>query len=163
MEEAQWTDGVSEEERKEMKKIVVEVIDNCQVFYKYKRNPAKPVVCFSWGKAFSEVIAIDIGEIEGRRFLVMVDMMTRYCQAKWIKDKRPESIITIHRWVVCVIWSTVENTFRQWRRVPERKNEKNGRKMECQSTNHTSGIPLEQWTVRENSRFTKREPKKIER
>ena len=93
LEEAQWTDGVSEEKRNDMKKMVMEVIANCKVCAKYKRNPAKPVVGFPWSKTFNETIAVDLGEIEGRRFLVMVDMMTRYCQAKWLKDKRPDSIM----------------------------------------------------------------------
>ena len=93
LEEAQWMDGVSKEEKEKMKQMVMEVIGECDVCRKYKKNPAKPVVGFSWGKTFNETLAVDLGEIEGKRFLVMVDTMTRYCQAQWVRDKTPGSII----------------------------------------------------------------------
>ena len=92
-EEAQWSDGLNEDERAEIKKLVTDLIASCEVCRRYKRNPAKPVVGFSWGKTFNEVLALDVGEIEERKFLVMVDMATRYCQAHWIRDKKPETII----------------------------------------------------------------------
>ena len=60
---------------------------------KYKRNPAKLVVGFSWTKVFNETIAMDLGEIEQKKFLVIVDTAIRYSQAYWIKDKNPEVII----------------------------------------------------------------------
>ena len=92
-EEAQWSNGLSENEKGEVKKLVTDLIGSCVVCRKYKRNPAKPVVSFSWGKTFNEVLSLDVGEIEERKFLVMVDMATRYCQAHWIRDKKPETII----------------------------------------------------------------------
>ena len=92
-EDAQWSEGLSEEERESIKKLVTELIASCDVCRRYRKNPAKPVVSFSWGKTFNEVLALDVGEIEERKFLVMVDMATRYCQAQWIKDKKPETII----------------------------------------------------------------------
>ena len=92
-EDANWSDGLREEDKGEVKKLLTEVIDSCEVCRKYKRNPAKPVVGFSWGTIFNETIAIDIGEIEEKKFLVIVDMATRYCQAFWIRDKKPETII----------------------------------------------------------------------
>ena len=92
-ETAQWSDGLNEDEREEVKKLVTELIASCEVCRRYKRNPAKPVVSFSWSKTFNEVVALDVGEIEENKFLVMVDMATRYCQAHWIRDKKPETII----------------------------------------------------------------------
>ena len=92
-EAAQWSDGLNEDEREEVKQLVTKLIATCEVCRRYKRTPAKPVVSFSWSKNFNEVVALDVGEIEERKFLVMVDMATRYCQAHWIKDKKPETII----------------------------------------------------------------------
>ena len=92
-EEAHWSEELNEKEREQVKKLVNDLIACCEVCRKYKRNPAKPVVSFPWSKTFNEVLALDVGEIEGRKFLVMVDMATRYCQAHWIRDKKPETII----------------------------------------------------------------------
>ena len=92
-EEAQWSAGMNKVEREEVQKLVTDLIASCEVCRKYKRNPAKPVVGFPWGKIFNEVLALDVGEIAEKKFLVMVDMATRYCQAHWIKDKKPETII----------------------------------------------------------------------
>ena len=92
-EEAKWNEGLNENEREEVRKLVMELIGSCEVCRRYRRNPAKPVVGFSWGKTFNEVLALDVGELEERKFLVMVDMATRYCQAFWIRDKKPETII----------------------------------------------------------------------
>ena len=49
-EEAQWSEGLSEEERDEVRKLVIDLIASCEVCRRYKRNPAKPVVSFSWSK-----------------------------------------------------------------------------------------------------------------
>ena len=78
-EEAHWSNSLSENDREEIKKLVTDLIASCKICRKYKRNPAKPVVSFSWGKTFNDVLAVDVGEIEERKFLVMVDMATRYC------------------------------------------------------------------------------------
>ena len=92
-EEAEWSEGLRKDEKEEMRKLVVGLIDSCEVCKKYKRNPAKPVVSFPCSKIFNEIVALDIGEIEEKKFLVIVDLATRYCQAYWIRDKKPETII----------------------------------------------------------------------
>ena len=43
----------------------------------------------------NEVLTIDLGELNGDRFLVIVDWATRYCQAVWTKLKSPEEIMEI--------------------------------------------------------------------
>ena len=90
--EEQWSYGLREAE-KEVRKLVIRLIDSCEVCKKYKRSPAKPVVGFSWSKEFNGTIAMDIGEIEENKCLVIVDLPTRYCQAYWIKDQKPDTII----------------------------------------------------------------------
>ena len=92
-EEAQWSKGLNEKDKGEIKELMTGLTDSCKTCMKYKRNPAKPVVGFSWSRTFNEIIAIDVGELQERKFLVIVDLATRYCQAYWIKDKKPETII----------------------------------------------------------------------
>ena len=92
-EDAQWSNGLEGEEKGEVKRLVTDLIATCEICRKHKKNPGKPVVSFSWSNVFNEVLALDVGEIEERKFLVIVDMATRYCQAYWINDKRPETII----------------------------------------------------------------------
>ena len=83
-EAAQWSDGLREDEKVVVRKLMTGLIASCEVCKKYKRNPAKSVVGFSWCKVFNEIIAMDIGEIEGKKFLVIVDLATRFCQAYWM-------------------------------------------------------------------------------
>ena len=84
-----------------MKK-VDDVSDNCSVCKRYKKNNSRPVVGFSIARKFNEVLAMDIGEIEGRKFLVMMDHFSWYTQAIWIGSKKPGEIIkgTIEVWGV---------------------------------------------------------------
>ena len=49
---------------------------------KYRKNPSKPVVGLPLASRFNEVLTLDIGELEGDKFVVIVDWATRYCQAK---------------------------------------------------------------------------------
>ena len=57
--------------------------------------PPLSISCDSQDRSLGEGVPrpIDIGEIEEKKILVIVDMATRYCQAFWIKDKKPETII----------------------------------------------------------------------
>ena len=54
-----------------------------------------------WSKVFNEVVSMDIVEIDGKKFLVMVDIYSRYCQAGWIEDKKPETIMqcVMNNWI----------------------------------------------------------------
>lgn len=55
----------------------------------------KPLVGLSWESKFNESLALDLSKLEGRRFIVMVNQVTTYCQAYWVKDKTPETIMDI--------------------------------------------------------------------
>ena len=48
---------------------------------KDKKTPAKPVMGLPMAHRFNEVIACDVGELSGRKFLMVVDQGTNYCQA----------------------------------------------------------------------------------
>ena len=86
--------------REELKKISEE----CETCVKYKRTPPRPVVGMPWSGRFNQVISIDLGEYKGKRFMVMVDMATRFCQACWVNSKKPEEIIRklMKHWVAVV-------------------------------------------------------------
>ena len=92
-EDAGWGVGLGEERNLGLKNKVLKQISECEICVKYKKNPPKPVVGLSWGTKFNEAVSLDLGEFEGKRFMVMVDLVTKFCQAKWVKDKTPESIM----------------------------------------------------------------------
>ena len=77
--------GGENNEKKEWRdklKTVEEICDKCEICMRYKRNPPKPVVGVPLAEHFNEVLTLDLGELEGNKFLVMVDWATRYCQSK---------------------------------------------------------------------------------
>ena len=45
-------------------------------YTKLKRKPERTVVGHSTGKIFNEVVVLDVGELEGVKFLVMVNLVT---------------------------------------------------------------------------------------
>lgn len=51
------------------------------------------LLVFSMAYRFIKVRAMDFGELEGRKFLVIVDMATNYAQGVWIKYKTPKEIV----------------------------------------------------------------------
>ena len=86
---------------KERLKTLEEEIGKCEICKKYKRNPSIPVVGLPLAKNFNEVLTVDLGQLEGSLFLVMLDWATGYCQAKWIKNKKPNEIIEgiLEKWI----------------------------------------------------------------
>src|SRR5215469_8907330 len=66
--------------------IVEKECRECNICKKFKRKPRRPIVGLNLAENFNEVLAIDLGELEGEKFIVMVDWATRYSQAAWIKS-----------------------------------------------------------------------------
>ena len=59
------------------------------------------------GRVFNEVMALDVGELEGDKILVTVDHATRYYQGSWIRNKIPLEIWKVFcRLVVLDLWCT---------------------------------------------------------
>ena len=79
-----------------------ETCENCTICKKYKRNSPKPVVGLPLSREFNGTIAVDIGELEGEKFIVIVDLATKYTQAAWVKNKKPQEIVKqiIRKWIV---------------------------------------------------------------
>lgn len=73
--------------RKEKIEIIREECETCTICQRYKKNPSCPELGLPLARNFNEVVALDIVEIEGKNFIVMIDWATRYYQAKWIKSK----------------------------------------------------------------------------
>ena len=90
-----------EKERKQFLETLKEICEGCSTCGKYKRNPAKPIVGFPLAEKFNEVVAIDLGENEDGKFMVMTDWATRYSQAEWVRNKTPgEMIVTLmNKWL----------------------------------------------------------------
>ena len=87
--------------KKDFEAVLKEVIEKCQVCAKYKKAPPKPVVGLPLATRFNEVVACDLGELEGRKFLLMIDVATNYAQAVWIQDKKPKHVTEqlIEKWI----------------------------------------------------------------
>jgi transposase InsO family protein len=85
----------------EIKDELKTMCEECETCRRYKRNPSKPVVGFPLATSFNEVLAMDLGEIEGKRFIVMVDHATSYIQATWIANKQPKVIVIalLEKWI----------------------------------------------------------------
>src|SRR5215469_2227096 len=99
--EAYRAEDLNEQERKEIKSTIKTISETCQVCLRFKRTPSRPVVGFSLGKNFNDVLSIDLGELQGERFILMIDHATRYCQATWIKSKQPTEIVRalLNKWI----------------------------------------------------------------
>jgi hypothetical protein len=59
-----------EENKEELRQELQKISDDCITCKRYRRNPGKPVVGFPMAQKFNEVVAMDLGEVEGRRLLV---------------------------------------------------------------------------------------------
>ena len=89
------------EEMRETKRIVKEASENCEICLRYKKTPARPIVGMSWARKFNQIVAVDLGQLEGKTFLLMVDMASKYCQAGWVESKKPEEImeVLLEKWI----------------------------------------------------------------
>src|SRR5215469_7688428 len=92
---------VEEEGRREIKVEVEKMSEDCEVCKKYSKTPSRPKAGMMLAKRFNEVVAIDLGELEGRRFMVMVDIGSGLCQAEWVSNKEPKEMVKviIKKWV----------------------------------------------------------------
>src|ERR1044072_5477566 len=52
----------------------------CSICIKYKKTPSRPTVGLSLAKRFNETVSMDLGELKGSEFLVMLYLGTGYCQ-----------------------------------------------------------------------------------
>ena len=82
-------EAYGQNENREAVKGCKRIFDECETCMKLWKNPEKPVVQFAIGRIFNEVIGVDVGELEGEKFLMTIDLPTHYCQGGWIQNKAP--------------------------------------------------------------------------
>ena len=83
-------DTYGQKERKEdmegCKREIDKVCKNCETCIKFKRSLERLVVGFPLRSVFNEMVAMDVGELGRKKFLVRIDLATHYCQGGWIKN-----------------------------------------------------------------------------
>ena len=84
---------------------VIEDIDNCKVCSNHKKAPPRPRVGLPPTNDFNEVVGIDIKVLDknkGEYILWMVDLFSKLIKGKYIRDKKPATVIQaiVDTWVV---------------------------------------------------------------
>jgi hypothetical protein len=96
------TEIIDKGKKDQIKECIEKVSEDCQVCAKYKKTPSRPVAGLSMGEHFNDCVSMDLGAIaEGKTFLVIVDVVTKFSQAGWVKSKKPEEIMKtfLHKWI----------------------------------------------------------------
>ena len=77
------------------------VRNSCEICKRFSKPAPHPIVSIPIATEFNECVAIDLKSYEGKYFLVMVDIFTKYCAAVLINDKKPGTIIDgmFQRWI----------------------------------------------------------------
>ena len=70
-----------------------EVAENCKICKEYKRPSPRPVVGMPLASSFNEVVAMDLKMFDGKWILHLIDHLSRFSAACFIKSKKPEEII----------------------------------------------------------------------
>ena len=68
--------------------MVNEIKEKCNVCFKYKKAPLKPVVVFLLSQDFNDVISMDLKENNGFKILHLIDHATCYSAATIVKNKK---------------------------------------------------------------------------
>ena len=87
------------------RKLVLDVIENCETCSKLKKAPPRPKVGLPVSNDFNQVVAMDLKVVDkakGRYILWLVDTFSKLIKGKFIKDKKPSTIIEgiINTWIV---------------------------------------------------------------
>ena len=75
---------------------VLEVIANCKICSKHRKAPPKPKVGLPATNDFNEIVGIDLKVLDktkGEYILWMVDLFSKLIKGKYIRNKKPETII----------------------------------------------------------------------
>ena len=88
------------------------VSENCKICKLYRKTPPRPVVgnLFNPDKMkFNNMVSFDLMKRSGRWILYMIDMVTEYTQAKYVKNKKKETIVEkiIVAWIVQRVWTSI--------------------------------------------------------
>ena len=75
------------------RKLIKEVVENCDICKKNERSKPKPAVAISRATDFNSVIAIDLKEFGKENILWMICGFTRFIKGFVIKNKLPENVL----------------------------------------------------------------------
>ena len=87
----------------DLKKKLIEVVDNCEVCQKMRRPPPRPKVCLPLSSRFNEVVAMDIKYINSTPVLHLIDTFTRFSMGCVMTSKSAPAIIE----AIFAIWITI--------------------------------------------------------
>ena len=73
--------------------LVDDVSKKCDVCKRYKKTPARPVVCLPLAKQFNDVVAMDLKQYGDVYFLHFIDLFTRFSKSKVIRRKTPRLVV----------------------------------------------------------------------
>ena len=84
---------------------VLDVIDRCKVCSQMRKAPQRPKVGMPVTNDFNEIVGMDLKVVnknKGEYILWMVDLFTKLIKGKYIKNKKPSTIIEaiISTWIV---------------------------------------------------------------
>ena len=77
----------------QLEKKIEMVSETCDICARFKKPPPRPVVCVPLASKFNEAVSMDLKVWGASYFLVIVDIATRFCVAKLIRDKQPKTIL----------------------------------------------------------------------
>ena len=72
---------IIKEKKRRLEETMRKICEECDTCKKYQRNSSRRVVRLPLAENYNEVLTVDMGELKGENFLVMVDWVTRYSQA----------------------------------------------------------------------------------
>ena len=78
---------------KTLEKEIDHLSQRCITCLKHRKPANRPVVCVPWAYTFNEMIGIDLKTWGDKYFLVIVDIATRFCASKVIRNKVPATIV----------------------------------------------------------------------
>ena len=78
---------------KTLEKEIDYISQRCITCLKHRKPANRPVVCVPWAYTFNEMIGIDLKTWGDKYFLVIVDIATRFCASKVIRNKAPATIV----------------------------------------------------------------------
>ena len=89
-------------DKSDLEREIDRAVKNCEVCVHYKKVCLRPVVSMPMATRFNAAAAMDL-KVWGKLYLlVMVDMVTRYCGAAVVRDKKARTIIScFFRYWIC--------------------------------------------------------------
>ena len=84
----------------ELLRLIEKVTDGCDLCKRYGKKKSRPVVGFSLARDFNDFVSMDLKKVCGVWFLHVIDLATRFSQAKCVESKDKEEIAD----KFCTMW-----------------------------------------------------------